>query len=303
MGETTISESSEWVSRLAVASPALPCTMGQTIRFAVSTCPNDTFTFRALLEGLIDTRGLDLKIDLADVQELNERLAAGALDGGKVSFHAALKLADRYRALPVGAALGFGVGPVLLAAEEGRRPVANDRVLCPGEDTTATLLYRLYQGEGEVDQVVFDEIIPALQEGKADFGVCIHEGRFTYRERGLHLVEDLGQWWEEFSGGPVPLGGLIVRDDLDDEMVGRLTAVIRDSLDHAMAHREDCLPTMRHYAQELEDEVIWPHVDLYVNDWTRDLGEQGRVALKQLSAAADARGLLPGGIRELRVAD
>lgn len=279
----------------------------QTIRFGISTCPNDTFAFHGLLESKIDLHGLRLQIELMDVQELNERLAAGEFEAAKASFHAALHLAGDLGVLPVGAALGFGVGPLLLAAREGSYPSLPTKsgeapvVLCPGAWTTATLLYRLFHSGGDVRQTVFDQIMPALKAGRADFGVCIHEGRFTYQAEGLHLVEDLGARWEESTDAPLPLGGLLARHSLGVDVHAALTAAIRSSIDYAWAHRTETLTTMRRYAQELDDDVIGRHVELYVNPWTRDLGEVGRRALLELRRRAVKAGLVRGDGPQLRV--
>jgi predicted solute-binding protein len=216
------------------------------IHLGISTCPNDTFTFHAILEQRIDLGGLTFDIELLDVEELNRRLFAGDFDIAKASFHAALLLAGDLGVLPVGSALGFGVGPLLLgsrtpgAPRQGTWGSVRHRVLCPGEHTTATLLYKLFHPEeGTVEQVTFSDIMPALETGAADFGVCIHEGRFTWREHGLTL--------------------------------------------------------------ELTEDVMFKHVDLYVNEWTADLGETGRAALAMLSQHAARLGLVPAGTPPLRV--
>ena len=282
------------------------------IHLGISTCPNDTFAFHGILERKVDTRGLDFRIELLDVEELNRRLFAGDFDVAKASFHAALLLRSTLGVLPVGSALGFGVGPLLLAARPGTRPVdpfprpgggsRPARVLCPGAHTTATLLYELFHaGEGALEQVVFSDIMPALAAGAADFGVCIHEGRFTWRARGLALVEDLGAVWEEATGAPLPLGGILARHALDPDTIRAVTAVIRDSLAHARSHRQETAPTMRRYAQELTDDVMFQHVDLYVNDWTTDLRDTGRTALQALDREARRAGLATSGAPPLRV--
>jgi len=283
------------------------------IRLGISTCPNDTFAFHGILERRVDPRGLEFDIELLDVEALNRRLFAGEFDVAKASFHAALLLADDLGVLPVGSALGFGVGPLLLASQPGRRPgepvrVAGvtrpARVLCPGAHTTATLLYRLFHpDEGAIDQVVFSTIMPELEAGTADFGVCIHEGRFTWQAHGLALVEDLGEVWERTTSTPLPLGGILARHRLGDDTIQRVIAVLRDSLRYSQAHRDEALGTMRRYAQELADEVVWAHVDLYVNAWTLDLGEVGRAALGTLSEQAQALGIVPAGARALTVFD
>jgi 1,4-dihydroxy-6-naphthoate synthase len=262
-----------------------------SLRIGISTCPNDTFAFHGLLTGAIERPGLELAFELTDVQALNEGLRRGNFDVAKVSFAAALALGAEHVVLPAGAALGFGVGPVVLAARSGPPP-ENPRVLCPGEDTTATLLWRLFHREpADLRQVVFSQIMPALQRGEADLGVCIHEGRFTWRARGLHLVEDLGERWERSSGGPLPLGGLLARRALGPEVLGSLAAAVRDSIRLAQRERTAALQTMRKHASELNDEVLWQHVELYVNAETLGLSKEGRAALALLAQRARAAGL------------
>ncbi len=259
------------------------------LRVGLSTCPNDTFLFHGLLTGAVDRRGLELEFALGDVQELNQQLHAGALDVGKASFATALQLSDRFGVLRVGSALGFGVGPVLLAAPGITVPRPEARVLCPGEGTTATLLLRALHPElRHVTQVRFDRIVPALLAGEADLGVCIHEGRFTYEDAGLQLLEDLGLSWERQTGQPVPLGGLLARLDLGADVHARLVALLSDSLALARADPPATLPTMRRWAQELDDEVLWKHVELYVNDHTVDLGEVGQRCLAELALRTGA---------------
>jgi len=270
--------------------------MSQTIHLGISTCPNDTFLFHGLLTDRIDTRGLEFKIELCDVEELNTRLLAGEFDVAKASFHAALAATAELGVLPTGSALGFGNGPLLLAARAGEVPGPESHVLCPGAHTTATLLYRLFHPEGKpAEQVVFSDIMPAIERGEAEFGVCIHEGRFTYGTQGLHLVEDLGERWERETGAPLPLGGILARRSLGQPTLRRVQAVLRASLSHALSHRDETLPTMRQHAQELSDEVLLAHVDLYVNRWTADLGKEGRAALDTLAERARALGLPEGG--------
>ncbi len=261
----------------------------------MSTCPNDTFAIDALLRGLIDTGDLNFEFELLDIQQLNDRLFAGDFDVAKTSFHAALRLADRVTVLPSGSALGFGVGPLLLSAVPGTVPdSAAQLTLCPGGDTTATLLMKLfYPDTTRIRQVVFSEIMPELRKGTADFGVCIHEGRFTWAEEGLHLVEDLGTRWEKESESPLPLGGLVVRDELPIEVMRAINDVIRRSIRHARADPTATLPTMRRYAQAFSDDVLMRHVELYVNDWTVDLGDVGRGALQTLFRLAKRAGVVP----------
>jgi 1,4-dihydroxy-6-naphthoate synthase len=265
--------------------------VGTDLRVGLSTCPNDTFLFHGLLEGLVDRRGLRLEFTLADVQELNEALGVGRLDVAKASFAAALDLADRFGVLRVGSALGFGVGPVLVARAGLEGPPRS--ILCPGEGTTATLLLRCLHPElPQPTQVRFDRILPALVRGEADAGVAIHEGRFTYQRMGLVLLEDLGARWEQVSGGPVPLGGLLARLDLGPSVHRVLVEVLSESLRWARARPAETLPTMRRHAQELDDEAIWQHIELYVNEHTADLGATGRQALDELARRSGREGHL-----------
>jgi len=275
--------------------------MSRTIRLGISTCPNDTFAFHGLLTQSVDWRGLQFEVELLDIEQLNERLLGGGFNVGKTSFHAALHLADDHVVLPSGSALGFGVGPLLLSASPGIRPDNTDQLtLCPGRHTTAALLFALFHpNTTRVEHAVFSEIMPRLEARTADFGVCIHEGRFTWQQRGLGLVEDLGARWEQATGCPLPLGGIVASNRLSHETIATVQQVIKDSLRFALADRQAALPTMRRYAQEFDDHVLMQHVDLYVNEWTLDLGVEGAHALDELSARAASIGLGTG--RRLRV--
>lgn len=263
-----------------------------TLTIGLSTCPNDTFLFAPLVAGRVDRRGLELSFELADVQELNQALSSGRLAVGKASFATALRLHDSFGVLPVGSALGFGVGPVLLGRPGGPALDAltaqgpDARVLCPGEGTTASLLLAALFPQlcGAARQVRFDAIMPALAAGEADAGVAIHEGRFTYQQHGLTLLDDLGARWERVTGSPVPLGGLLARLDLGPRVHATLAAVLADSLAAARSDPAACLPFMAHHAQELDDAVIWRHVELYVNEHTTNLGALGSRCLHELAA-------------------
>jgi len=268
--------------------------MTTPIRLAISTCPNDTFAFHALMTRSVDWRGLDFAIELLDIEQLNERVVAGDFDVAKTSFAAAVTVAEKIVVLPSGSALGFGVGPLLLAARGGSRPEAPDQLtLLPGRHTTAALLFALFHPRStRVEQVVFSEIMPRLRAGTADFGVCIHEGRFTWREQGLALVEDLGARWEAETAAPLPLGGIVASRRLPRDTIAAVQGVIRDSLAFALADPAAPLHSMRAHAQEFADRVLYQHVDLYVNRWTLDLGAEGARALDALArrAAATAGG-------------
>jgi 1,4-dihydroxy-6-naphthoate synthase len=251
----------------------------------------------------VDWRGLNFDVELIDIQQLNDRLFAGEFDVAKTSFHAALMLAKETVVLPSGSALGFGVGPLLLSAREGDQPTnSNQATLCPGKDTTASLLFQLfYSSTTQIRHVVFSEIMPELKNKKADFGVCIHEGRFTWQNEGLGLVEDLGTRWEKETACPLPLGGIVARRSLGADTIATVQAIIHDSLKLALANPGVALPTMRRYAQEFDDEVLMKHVDLYVNDWTVELGTVGENALHELSRRAQKIGLLPHNSPALQI--
>ncbi len=267
--------------------------MNRTIRLAISTCPNDTFAFHGLLTRAVDWRGLEFCVDLLDIEALNARVLCGDFDVCKASCAAMLAAANDVIVLPSGSALGFGVGPLVLAADPHTAPRdAAQLTLCPGAHTTAALLFALFHPRStRVEHVVFSEIMPRLRARTADFGVCIHEGRFTWEAQGLHLVEDLGMRWETETDCPLPLGGIVASRRLPAAVIAAVQGVIRDSLDLALADPAAALPTMRRHAQEFDDRVLMQHVNLYVNEWTRDLGTTGRRALDELARRAAAVGV------------
>lgn len=279
--------------------------MNRQISLAISTCPNDTFAFHGIIEKKIDLKGLDFDIQLLDIQQLNDGLFQQRFDIAKASFHAAAILSDQTKVLPSGSALGFGVGPLLLSASDGmtfdapsERPY---QVLCPGQHTTATMLFRMFyadaieNGCAVVKQKLFSDIMPALHNGDADFGVCIHEGRFTWQDQGLGCVEDLGTRWEKETSSPLPLGGILVTQSLIDsapDVVATIQDVIQSSIKYAQSNPEEAITTMRTHAQEFDDDVLMQHVELYVNDWTVELGDVGSSALKKISEKAKSTGIV-----------
>jgi len=288
--------------------------VNRKISLAISTCPNDTFAFAAIIEKKIDLQGLNFEIELLDIQQLNEGLFGLRFDIAKASFHAAAILSNRTKVLPSGSALGFGVGPLLLSKASGvtfADPTDGPfQVLCPGEHTTATMLFRMFyadaiaDGRAVVNQTLFSDIMPALQNGEADFGVCIHEGRFTWQDQGLGCVEDLGTRWEKETEAPLPLGGILATQALIDsspDVVAAIQDVIQDSIRYAQANPESALATMRKHAQEFDDDVLMQHVELYVNDWTVELGEVGRKALAILSKRAKEAGIVDTKTPEISV--
>ena len=273
------------------------------INLAISTCPNDTFAFHAILENQVDLLGLEFDIRLLDIQQLNSGLFGGQFDVAKASFHAAALLTDQTVVLPSGSALGFGVGPLLLSARPKTNPNQTTdlphTVLCPGEHTTATMLFRIFyadainNGNVSLKQTLFSEIMPELENSRADFGVCIHEGRFTWEDAGLDCVEDLGTRWEAETKSPLPLGGILANRNLGNDVIGRVQSVIQASVQWGLDHPEQTIPTMRASAQEFSDEVLMQHVKLYVNQWTVELGDVGQQALRGLSEKAKSCGIVP----------
>lgn len=251
---------------------------------AISPCPNDTFIFHGVLTGRIRLPGA-VRFELLDIQELNEGIAAERFDLCKVSSVAALRHSATYEVCSVGAALGYGVGP-LLVARPGAAPLGDrSRVLAPGGATTAFALLRHFFPQARaVQQVVFSEIMPALVRGEADYGVVIHEGRFVYQDFGLECVADLGALWEKRYEVPLPLGCLVAHRRVAREFKSAFESAVRSSIEYSYAHRDDALITMRAHAQELDDRAIWSHVDLYVNQWSSELGLTGKAAFERLAS-------------------
>jgi 1,4-dihydroxy-6-naphthoate synthase len=259
-------------------------------KLGISTCPNDTFMFHALLERRIRCDGFDLEIELLDVQQLNEGLARGEFSFSKASCYGATLMRERFELCGAGAALGYGVGPLVLARRDPPELNESARVSAPGHMTTAFLLFRhFFPQASQVSHVVFSEIMPALQRGEADYGVVIHEGRFTYEANGLEFVADLGGLWEQAFDAPLPLGCIVADRTVPKQHRDAFEVAVRNSIEYAYAHAEETLPTMRRYAQELDDAVIWKHVELYVNQWSLELGEEGRRAFKVLEQMVVSR--------------
>jgi 1,4-dihydroxy-6-naphthoate synthase len=269
--------------------------MPHPIRFAFSPCPNDTFSFHALVRKLIPTGDFSISAELADVETLNQAARAGRYDMTKLSFAALGHLLDRYALLRSGAALGRGCGP-LVVARPGFDParLAGAPVAIPGAWTTAALLLGLYRGgPGPTAAMPFDQILPAVAEGRFDAGVIIHEGRFTFGAHGLVEVIDLGEWWESETGLPIPLGGIAVRRDLGPEAAAVLEQAVRESVAHAFANPDASADYVRDHAQEMEPEVVRRHIDLYVTDFSMELGQEGEAAVSGLLDRARAAGLIP----------
>ena len=260
-----------------------------TLTFGFTPCPNDAFAFHALVHGLIPAR-FDVEPVLLDIEELNRRSAGGELQLTKLSFGAAAASGARYRLLRSGAALGRGVGPLVVAREAGSlEDASRGRIAVPGRETTAFLLLRLAAPVlGDVVELRYDQILPAVVAGGVDAGLIIHESRFTYADHGLVAVADLGEWWEGDTGLPVPLAGIFARSDLDAEVTNAAEAAIRASVEYAFANPEASRDYVRSLSKEMSDEVCAAHVALYVNEHSVDIGDEGLTAIDRLLGRAAA---------------
>jgi 1,4-dihydroxy-6-naphthoate synthase len=260
-----------------------------------SPCPNDTFIFDAMLRQKIDTEGLEFEVFMEDVEALNRRAFAGELDVTKLSYHAFAHLADQYALLDAGSALGNNCGPLLIArAPMHTQEINAARIAIPGKMTTANFLLSMaYPDAHNKQETLFSDIEDAVLEGRADAGLIIHENRFTYAQRGLVKILDLGEHWETTTGLPIPLGGIVVRRSLPIDIQHKVNRVMRRSVEYAFAHPEEVMPYVRCHAQAMEDAVIQAHIDLYVTHYTVDLGASGRAAVEQMFRIAREKQIIP----------
>ena len=265
------------------------------LTFGFSPCPNDTFAFHALVHGLVEAP-VRVRPVLLDIEELNRRALESSFDLTKLSFGALPAVGDRYRLLRAGAALGHGVGPLVVAREAMSLPeAAASRIAVPGYETTAFLLLRLaVVALGDVVELRYDRIVDEVARGEVDAGLIIHESRFTYADRGLVAVADLGDWWEAETGLPVPLAGICAGAELDDGTIAQVERAIRSSVEYAFASPAASREYVRAHAQELSRAVCDAHIRLYVNRFTVDLGEEGLRAIDALvGRAADLAAARP----------
>jgi 1,4-dihydroxy-6-naphthoate synthase len=262
--------------------------MTQRLHLGYSPCPNDTFIFCALASGRVSTHPYSLEITLADVELLNQKAMGAALDITKVSIYAMLHFLESYWLLGSGGAIGRGCGPLVVAREPiSPEDLRGSRMAIPGRMTTANLLLQLSGvHRGPVHEMVFDRVMPAVARGEVDAGVIIHEGRFTYPLYGLHLVLDLGAWWEREMGLPLPLGGIAVKRDLGPGVASFFEDKIRESLSFARAHPNEVWPYIVENAQEMAPDVIRSHIDMFVNEFSMAAGEEGERAIRTLLEAA-----------------
>ncbi|MFH0977252.1 MAG: 1,4-dihydroxy-6-naphthoate synthase [Spirochaetota bacterium] len=257
---------------------------------AFSPCPNDTIIFHAMLHGLVDTRGLKFIQYIYDVETLNEKAFAGKFRVTKMSFAAYLRLTDIYDILDSGAALGYGCGPLVVARNSGI-DLHSATIAVPGQNTTANLLFRLrYPEVKNIEYTRFDNIMDGVRNGRYDAGVIIHEGRFIYSDYNLVKIIDLGEWWEQETGMPIPLGCIAIKKDEETILHKHdVESIIRESLSFGLSNRQASRKFIKSHAQEMDDTVIDSHINLYVNEFSLSLGEKGREAIRVLNEMVKKR--------------
>jgi 1,4-dihydroxy-6-naphthoate synthase len=269
-----------------------------------SPCPNDTFIFDALIHHKIDTEGLEFDVFFDDVETLNKKALQGELDITKLSFHAFAHVSDKYVLLDAGSALGFGVGPLLISktsyTPEEVKSKPSLSVGIPGTYTTANFLLTIAFPELQnKKELVFSAIEESLLNQELDLGVIIHENRFTYAQKGLHKIMDLGDYWEQQTGMPIPLGGIMINRNIDLETQLTVNRLIRKSVEYAFEHPEASSDFVRRHAQELNASVRKQHIDLYVNQYSIDLGDLGKKAIRVLFEKGQAAGLISASTKQL----
>jgi len=268
-----------------------------TLTLGFSPCPNDCFMFDAMVHRRIDLEGLDFDVRMADIEALNSAAFAGGVDITKLSFHAFAYCADDYVLLDAGSALGRNCGPLLIS----QRPISPEevaagdlRIAIPGKYTTANFLLSLaFPRATDKLECLFSDIEAGVLDGRFDAGLIIHENRFTYADRGLKKIIDLGEFWESETGAAIPLGGIVISRRLPADVRQRVNRVMRRSVEYAFANRDASLPFVRANAQAMSDEVMYKHIDLYVNEYSVDLGVDGRRAVEVLFERARNSGVIP----------
>jgi 1,4-dihydroxy-6-naphthoate synthase len=262
-----------------------------------SPCPNDCFMFDAIVHERIDLEGLEFIVRMADIEALNAAAFAGQIDVTKLSFHAYAYCLDKYVLLDAGSALGRNCGPLLISKREiSRDEVARGdlKIAIPGKYTTANFLLSLaFPCATDKSPLLFSEIEGAVLDGTVDAGLIIHENRFTYAAKGLRKIVDLGEYWETQTGAAIPLGGIVVNRALPEDVQQKMNRIMRRSVEYAFANRAASLPFVRANAQEMSEDVMYQHIDLYVNDYSVDLGAEGRRAVEVLFERAKSVAVIP----------
>jgi 1,4-dihydroxy-6-naphthoate synthase len=268
-----------------------------------SPCPNDCFIFDAIVNNRIDLEGLEFDVKLADVETLNKEAFAGEIEITKLSYHAYAYCTENYVLLDAGSALGRNCGPLLIS----KRTISKEElaegeleIAIPGKYTTANFLLGLaYPNAENKTEMLFSEIENAVLNGEFDAGLIIHENRFTYEDKGLKKIIDLGEFWEKTTKSPIPLGGIVIKRSLSDEIKTKVNRVLRKSVEYAFENRAASLPYVRAHAQEMSEDVMYKHIDLYVNDFSVDLGKEGRRAVTTLFKKAKDLGVIPPNDRKI----
>ncbi|HYY57748.1 MAG TPA: MqnA/MqnD/SBP family protein [Pyrinomonadaceae bacterium] len=269
----------------------------RTITVAHSPDSDDAFMFYGLATNKIDTGDIQFKHVLEDIQSLNEKAMRGVYDVTAISFHAYAYIADKYALLPHGASIGDNYGPIVVAREALRaEDLSGLRVAIPGTLTSAFLALRIFNPSFEYEVVPFNRIIEAVQEGRADAGLLIHEGQLFYQSLGLHKVLDLGEWWHERTGLPLPMGGNVIRRDLGPQLMSRVSHYLHESIRYSLDHREDALLYAMQFARDMEPALADRFVAMWVNDLTLDYTERGREAVRRLLAEGFERGIIPNRV-------
>lgn len=268
-----------------------------TLTLGFSPCPNDCFIFDALIHTKIDTEGLQFEVVMEDVEALNQKAFRGELDITKLSYHAYAYLTKHYQLLDAGSALGNNCGPLLISKGSDisylTSHISDLKIAIPGKYTTANFLLSLALPEAKNKiEYLFSDIEEAVLTGKADAGLIIHESRFTYEQKGLKKIMDLGEFWEKLANAPIPLGGIVVKRNLPDDLKQKINRLIRKSVEYAFANPESSLNFVKENAQEMSEEVMYKHIGLYVNNYSVDLGAEGKRAIKSLFDKAQEVGVI-----------
>lgn len=272
--------------------------MNKKLSIGFSPCPNDTFIFDALVHHKIDTEGLDFEVYLGDVEDLNQKAFKNELDITKLSYHAYGYLTDNYVLLDAGSALGAGCGPLLVQSSKFKvqslKDLSSLKIAIPGKYTTANFLLSIaYPEATNKVEMLFSDIEDAVLSGKVDAGLIIHENRFTYQEKGLEKIIDLGEYWEKTTESLIPLGGIVIKRNLPIETIQKVNKLLRKSIEYAFENPDSPLEYMQCNAQEMDKKVMMQHVELYVNKYSLDLGIEGKSAITKMFNLAQEKGIIP----------
>jgi 1,4-dihydroxy-6-naphthoate synthase len=266
----------------------------RTITVAHSPDSDDAFMFYGLATNKLDTGSLRFTHVLKDIQTLNEEAMRGTFDVTAISFHAYAYISDKYALLPHGASIGDNYGPIVVSREPvSAEELSGIKVAVPGELTSAFLALRIFNPSFEYEVVPFDEIIAAVQEGRCDAGLLIHEGQLFYQKLGLHKVIDLGEWWHERTGLPLPMGGNAIRRELGPDLMHKVSRCLRESIRYSLDHRQEALAYAMQFARDMDTELADRFVGMWVNELTLDYTERGREAVRRLLAEGYERGIIP----------